>query len=429
MLKIFHKNSIFLLCAVYFFISVFLFISLYNGQGIISPDTASYVNTAKNLLQKSFFSIDGITPDYTRTLGYPLFLAFIYALGGNNTLVVFIQVLLAVLEIYLFYRALILLRISDKFALFGTILLTLNITTIQYSWNISTDFLFEFLIVAAFYCLVNYFYGSHKSRNINIIFLAIILNYALLVRPVLLYINFFACLIFLIAWLRKKIPCWYFLAFSLCFLLVYGGWSYRNYYHSSIFTYTTINNLSMQEFYLPVVSASVDNISEEDAKIKHNKIFIESHPNLDQLNQAQISLLQKEYAIQYFQKNFKAFCWLNIYGLFMTLIAPSKTFIIKNIPHIFIAYALCGTYMLYLIATYIIYLVGIFCNRKNCTLYPIQIAIFFTSAYLALPGAILGLSRYRGAFFPLLLAGAIINMPFIFKNLKRSRITRNSFWK
>jgi 4-amino-4-deoxy-L-arabinose transferase-like glycosyltransferase len=405
-----------IICLIYGLISFTLFFLLFGGQGISSDDTIGYTQTACNLLHKKFFSIDGITPDYSRTPGYPLFLAAIYLLGGGNNSAVALQILLAVLEIYLFYRSLILIRTPPRLAVAGTILVLFNITSYQYSWNISPDFLFGFLLMLALYLIIKY--TCTKNSRFFYLF-TLTLNYALLVRPILVYFNWLIILVLLVLYLIKKVPFRYFLAFLLCFLLFWGSWSYRNYKHSGVFIFSTIQNYNMQKYYAPIITASIERISEKEADLYHDKLFAQQYPETNGksgLENVQVSLLQKKYGLDFLKTHIPQYILANITGLFGMLFAPSKSFMLEIFPSVLSAYLACGIYTLYLAFVYLLYLCGLLFNRKKI-FNPVQMYILFLSGYLAAASAIMCHSRFRAPFFTLLLLGATINSPAVIKSV------------
>ncbi|MDA8243093.1 MAG: glycosyltransferase family 39 protein [Elusimicrobia bacterium] len=51
--------------------------SALSGVLPLNPDSLDYVTLARNLSAHSFFTLDGLTPDYTRAPGYPFLLLFI----------------------------------------------------------------------------------------------------------------------------------------------------------------------------------------------------------------------------------------------------------------------------------------------------------------------------------------------------------------
>jgi 4-amino-4-deoxy-L-arabinose transferase-like glycosyltransferase len=422
MFKFLRQNKIFLICVSYAVISVIFFGLLFHWQGIVNYDTDGYVYTARNLLQQRFFSVDGITPDYNRTPGYPLFLAAIYALGGNDTCITLIQIFLAGLEIYLLYRILLTVGTAQKYALIGAILMLFNLTSYQYSWNIAPDFLFGFLLTLALFFLTRYFYGKHRSSDFTLF--TFVFNYALLVRPILVYFNMLTIIILIVFWLRKKISGQYPLIFALCFLLCWGGWSYRNYKHSGVFIYSTISNYNMLKYNCPPITAWLKKISEKDASEYHDQIFAQKYPEAPKLNQAELSLRQKAYGFEFVRAHFAVFVLLSILGLFGALFGVSRAFLFSTFPALS-AYLLGSLYFIYLSSVYLLYIAGLIKNwRKSSDL--LQLYIFLLSSYLVLPGAIMANSRFRAPFFTLILIGMTVNLNHFFRQKRRGSLPKNS---
>jgi hypothetical protein len=407
---------------MYIAISLISFGLLFHWQSIVNYDTDGYVYTAQNLLQQRFFSTDGTTPDYNRTIGYPLFLTCIYAFNGNNVFVVFSQILLATLEIYLFYRILSIAGAAQKYALLGSGLLLFNLTSYQYSWNIAPDFLFGFLLTLALFFLTRYFYGNRRFSDFAL--LTIILNYALLVRPILVYFNMLIIAVLIAFWLFRKISGKCPLIFVLCFLLCWGGWSYRNYKHSGVFIYSTISNYNILKYNCPPITAWLEKTSEKDASEYHDKMFAQKYPEAYKLNNAELSLQQKAYGLEFIRTHFSTFVLLSIFGLFGTLFGVSKTFLFTTFPAA-PAYLLSGLYLIYLSSIYFLYIAGLLKNwRKSLNL--LQFYILLLSGYLAIPGAIMANSRFRAPFFTLILIGMTLNLDHFFRRNRRWKLPKNS---
>jgi 4-amino-4-deoxy-L-arabinose transferase-like glycosyltransferase len=169
-----QNKGILIVCALYAVISVMLFFLVTGGKYIESNDSDSYIKPALHILQDGFFSTDGINPEYSRTPGYPLFLALIFFVGGTVMGIIVIQMALMTLKVYLFYRILYILGTPVKYSLFGSAFLLINLQSYGYSFTIITESLFLFLIIVALYWLVRYLYGG-RNHTYFLIF-AVALN-------------------------------------------------------------------------------------------------------------------------------------------------------------------------------------------------------------------------------------------------------------
>jgi 4-amino-4-deoxy-L-arabinose transferase-like glycosyltransferase len=418
MKKIFIKNKgIILICTIYCAISLLLFFLMIGGKAIMGPDSPSYIAPAQYLLTDTFFSGNGITPEYYRTPGYPIFLALIYWFGGNNTTIVIVQILLLTVKMYLSFRILVLLHTPQKLALIGTVLLLFNIQSYGYSFAVTTEPLFGFFLVVAVYFLIKYLY--HGRNHWNFFAFAIAINYALLIRPILMYFNMLTVVALLIFFILKKISFRCFALFSLCFVITFCGWSYRNYKHSSVFIFCTLPKDSIQRYYAPIVTAYSKHIKAdvrgyiEGATDYHEKMFLQEYPEaVDHgLNEAQVTILRGKYGTAFIKQHFTEYIWVNIAGLLNMLFTPFQTTLLFKAssisPKLFLLKLVQWLHLIYIFLIYVLYIAGLI---KNNTKYrEIQISIFLLSGYLAAAAAIFATNRYRDPFFPLLVLSAFSN--------------------
>jgi hypothetical protein len=226
------------------------------------------------------------------------------------------------------------------------------------------------------------------------------------------------CLALLIAFIAKKISLKYFVLFTLCFMLAFGGWSWRNYIHSGVFIFSTIQKNNMQRYYAPIITAKVDNIKKpniggfiEGATDYHNEMFLREYPEAgdDSLNAAQISILRGKYGSQFIRIHFLEYVMLNITGFCKMMFRPFQTTLLSKLTTLsakkILLRGLQLLYMAYIFIIYIAYLIGLGIGFKKRDV--IQISIFLLCGYLAIPGAIFATVRFRDPFFPLLLLSAV----------------------
>jgi 4-amino-4-deoxy-L-arabinose transferase-like glycosyltransferase len=409
--KIDNKSAAIVLLA-YLCISFIFFAFVLDGEFIYENDTPGYINNARHFLAERFFSNDGISAELNRTPGYPLFLALIYGLGGGNSTVVVVQILISAIGIYLFYRTLILMGTPVKTAVLGAAFLLLNITTYEYTFRLLTESLFGFCLMFSVYFLARFYYK--EKHFLSFVLFAIALNYALLIRPILIYFNMLLSIYFLVLFLLKKIKFRYFAVFAVFFISVFFGWSYRNYRHSSVFLYSTIQNHNLKNYNSTLLTADIENISEEEARAYHDEQFLTEYPNemTAGLNSAEFSLLEGKYGSAYIKAHFAEYIKLNIKGLFKMMLRPGvRNYLDRLTSNTAVSQLLFLSIVGYLFLTYFFYLSGFVINRNQINI--IQIFIFFLCGYQAAAGAALGISRFRAPFFPLLLLSAVSWFPAV----------------
>lgn len=417
--KIIEYKDIIILCFIYYVIS-FCLLLLWSDKALLASDSQGYINIAKNIISKFFFSQDGVDPDYFRTPGYPLFLATIFYLGGNLNFVIIAQVLISGICIVLAYKTLLLIGFSKNVAKIGTALLLLDLTTYQYSHTILSESLFASTLMISLY-----FFVKWTKSNFDIKYMlgfALCLNYALLIRPILIYFNLIFCIVLLLSVLLKKMHIKQVIIFSIAFLLVFGTWSYRNYSTSNLFTYSTVRNYNLLYFDGEQLCEMVENINNKDATIYMDKLFENKYPDIDKnsLNQAQLHKLYGIVGSQYIQEHFSQYILQNIRGLFTTMFGPSNSFLIS----VFGKNAFINTFILlyisYLGIIYLIYITGLIVNIKKISF--IDLYIFCLCGYLACASASLGYSRFRTAFIQIIVLGSIIAWKSNHKEILKRRV-------
>jgi 4-amino-4-deoxy-L-arabinose transferase-like glycosyltransferase len=174
-----------------------LLIAIHHGDRAIQPDSASYLNPALRLLSSGSYPSDSAR----RTPGYPLFIAFIYWLGGAHPiLVILVQVLIGTASVYLTFR------LGRKFlpawtSLVGAFLLAISVESITNGFYLLTDTLFTFFLITVMLAWVR---AYQEDRLVWCCIAALLMGICVLIRP---EAEFLPALLAL-AWLFKKTIPW-----------------------------------------------------------------------------------------------------------------------------------------------------------------------------------------------------------------------------
>jgi hypothetical protein len=415
--------KILIVCAVYFLISIlfFLFYRRYTMYGLApNHDAFDYVNIANNMLTKGLFSQDGVNPDYIRTPGYPLFLALIFMLGGNIETAAIVQIALSTLGVFLVYKTLLRLNIPVNLALAGAAVFLFDIGSYRYASSILSETLFKVSLICSLYFFVGYFVSGKKFGYF--IAFAVFINCALLIRPILIYFNILLAAAAVVLFVLKRERLRTSAAFLLCFALVFAGWSYRNYRHSSVFIYSTIQNNNRMYWDSRVLTERTERISEEDAFAYHESRFDEEYPDAKSsgLNEAQLSVLRAEYGSRYLKSHFSLYLRQYAAGVFKLMISPHKDIVMNVFPNSrFAAYSVCTIYMALLAALWVLYIGGFALSYKRIDM-P-RLFVFLLCGYLTAAGAVGGYSRFRDPVFPLLLIGAVCGAKTIIERMSADK--------
>ncbi len=228
-----------------------------------SPDTQTYIDPALKLLASGFYPADSAW----RTPGYPFFIAFIYWLGGENPfLVILAQVFVSALTVYLTYQ------FGKKLfphsvALIGAFLLAISVESITYTFELLTETLFTFFLIAVMLAWVNaYQQNSLLWCSIS----AILMGICVMVRPEAV---FFPVLLAL-AWLFKKgIKRVRQLGFAGVFLGIYlltlVPWLVRNNAVLGFPSISTITNYNLLFYNAASLEANLRNLSEAEIRLEY----------------------------------------------------------------------------------------------------------------------------------------------------------------
>lgn len=209
------------------------------------PDSAGYLFPAKTLLTHgTFYDFIPRLPLTFRTPGYPLFLALIYALGGNNSWVCAAQTLLAALLLIPVYKTAFML--SGRTAARGAALLTaLSVLYTVYAYAVLAEILFVFLIAWSVYFFTRFLL---KLVYTDLLYCALLLVASIYVRPVAYYLPF--CLFALLAVFKQLFKLR--LSLTKCAvlliipaLLLLGGWNLRNKIQTGFGGFTTGTNYNI----------------------------------------------------------------------------------------------------------------------------------------------------------------------------------------
>lgn len=202
----------------------------------ISPDSESYLKPGISMASSGIYPPD----NGKRPPVYPLFIALIYFLGGQNPVLIMIaQIVVDSVVIYLTY--LLGTRIFPKpVALVGALIMAINIDSITYEFYYLSETLSTFFTLIA---LLAWGKGFQEDSRGWIVIGAILMGLSVLTRPITLY---FPIILILWSFLKKERPFKENLlnasAYALTFVIVLLPWVIRNYNVLGIPTVSTITN-------------------------------------------------------------------------------------------------------------------------------------------------------------------------------------------
>jgi 4-amino-4-deoxy-L-arabinose transferase-like glycosyltransferase len=238
-----------------------------HPERLYHRDTGSYVRPALNLLAGRGFSqqeTPPFAPDVRRTPVYPLFVALLYGVFGQHSLLVAGgQVLLSALTAGL--AGLLGARLlPQQEAHLGGLLLALSLGAIVYSLYILTETLFTALLLGMSYALVAY---REKRRKRWLIGAGLLAGMAMLCRPIALFWPLVAAS--LAGFVHRG--CWReILQTVLLFLgiaaLVVAPWMLRNHRLTGSLTLSTISSHNLLRYNAATLEADLRGVGQAQVR-------------------------------------------------------------------------------------------------------------------------------------------------------------------
>ena len=398
------KYGIFIAVAVY---TLFLFVFAYFNVDslMIAPDSNGYIYPAKSMIAGDGFRNELGEFDGLRTPGYPLFLAIMFMFKGNLYAVIAMQLLFAALSMYLVYRICILMNLKNIYAFLWAIVFAIDITVYIYSCSILSDAFFMNCIVVTIYFLVKYL---RNKKFGNFVLFIVFLNYSLAVRPILMYYNTLLCLFVFGLWIFKKVSLKHVIVSVLAFVIVFGGWSYRNYLKTGVFEMSYVRNYNMINFDGAMLMSRNEGISVQESREKLVEQFNNENPDVDfsKLTKSQKVKLQATVGKRYIKNNFVDYIFMNIKNLCRTRFGPNLSFLTDTISNPIVHACAVGFNLLYYATIYFLFALGWLLNFKKSTL--ADWFLLTIAGYCMVASASVGYARFRLSFFVVLIIGTAL---------------------
>lgn len=377
--------------------------AFFSFGAVVYPDSPSYMEPAQSFLRDGVMADANGLPTLFRTPGYLLILAAVYGMGGGNGAVVLLQSLMCLLMGLMIYSVVKSVSGNALLGLGGLLLWVLHIENYNYTLSILTEIPFAFFVVLAlfFFCR---FWKSGKYRDVLACFFS--MNYALLIRPQLMYYSVIVAVFLAGASLFRKISWKVTIPYLSIFLICFGGWCARNQYHFGDPQYTFIRHKDYFEYYAPSVYMEVEKVSLQESKNHFHRVLEETVPDYDQRFPVDQLYALSDIGKTYVKQHLGAFVAVNVKGLLQEMFAPGVSYINKLGFPDWMTWCCYGFFSFLLAITYVIYAVGFLKNRSALT--KLDWLIFTLNVYLMASTAVVGYSRFRMAFYAPCLMGAFL---------------------
>ncbi len=239
----------------------------FHPERLIHRDSASYIQPAVNLLAGHGFSQASkapFAPDAQRTPVYPLFIALLYCLfGEQNLAIAAVQALLGAMTAgltYLLARHL----VGERGAFIGGLCLALSLGPIVYTAYILTEILSTLLLVSMTLALVLYL---QKARLAWLVGCGLLAGLAILCRPITLGYPLLCALLLGLAhrgeWRRVLVAA---LALLGTAGLTIAPWVVRNVRVVGLPTVSTINDVNLFLYDAVALKADLEGVAQESMR-------------------------------------------------------------------------------------------------------------------------------------------------------------------
>ena len=287
-------------------IALFFTVQSIASERIFSPDSPSYINTARVFLTTGHIAVSPDRPDAPqarRTPGYPLFIAGIFFFFGETwSALIVTQILLSLGTIIITY--LIVSFVWDtRAAIISVCLLSLDIPSLVSSQKVMTETLFTFVLVVAILSVIAMF-KTPRHAEFFLFSFGLALSVATLIRPISYYLLFpvIPCVIWILKthfrFRRKKIIIAVLMLISPWMLLV-GGWQLRNYIVTGKAEFSYIQGVNLLFYRGAGILAEREGIPFEEARdrLGYGR-YAELHPETTGWSEAQLDWRWKHEGLQ-----------------------------------------------------------------------------------------------------------------------------------
>ncbi len=249
----------------------------------IAPDTASYVEPARELIASHRFFTDG-APEIIRTPGYPLLLTAGLLLGRLALITIGFQIVLSCFTVYMVYRTSRLLFEKEQIALVAAALYAMEPLSILYTSTLVAETLFAAVVMIWVYYLMRYL--RHQSP-VDVFVTGVALSASVYVRPIGYFLPILVATA-LAVWAlvgplhdkRRRLA--HIGVFALTCLGLIGPWQLRNKVETGYAGFSAISSENMYFYLAASVLAAKQHVSfyemQNQLGYQDERIYLQQHP-------------------------------------------------------------------------------------------------------------------------------------------------------
>jgi 4-amino-4-deoxy-L-arabinose transferase-like glycosyltransferase len=307
--------------------------AIYGKQGLIAPDTASYVASASGLAKYGTFSVDGV-PEIMRTPGYPMFLAVFIGLPYWELCVVAAQCLITGLMAALTYKFAESLS-GARAGYLAAIIFTISPLTAVYTSFILTERLASFFIALLYAAIFKFL----KNPGTNSVVLAAAASVCgAFVRPAAMFLPYCVIAFIIICCVARKISVPRIVAFTAVFSLIslapIALWEHRNFQVSGYRGFSSISAMNLYFYNAAGVLAKLENKSFFDVQSElgyyDSNVYKSKHPEQSGLPRGEVFNLMAEEGKKIITDNLYVYTKVHLTGMLFILITPGTNNLVRK---------------------------------------------------------------------------------------------------
>ena len=412
-----RKQLIALLATSFIFKLIVFATTGLNSKSYLSPDSYEYLKLGKNFFKSYIHTNDNfLALSMLRTPGYPLLISII----GHNRIwmVIIFQILISlVISLVVYFMAKNLF--GKKIAILALIFSLVDTSLFTETFALLTEVLFTLMITLGVFYLNKYLTRNASIANLAIS--SILISFSILVRPIgiLILAALAISTIFARGKLLKSLA-----VIFISTLLVFLGWSMRNYSEGQLFKLSTIESNNLLNYEASGALAISKNISLDQAQKIESDLLISSlgaSPTI-----AEISKYQERRAIEIILNNKISIIKLHLIGVAKLMLGPGQGEFIKAISKgertsakNFLEISLIYFMALITFISFVFFVIGLarFFNLKTKNDFLWFLVIVFFIFLLGSSGA-QAYARFRVPLNPMISMFAALGLNFTFEKCK-----------
>ena len=231
---------------------IFIIYSVTTGYKLINPDSIytrdsfEYLKVAENLRNEGILYAGDLNSEINQALfsrrspGYPIFISLSKFICNEDITIIFIQLLIGALNVFILFRILSLFNIKETIKILSLLFFLLFPTQIIYTQTIMSEIFLQTALLAGLYYITKY----HLTEKIKyLIFFNAIIALGILIKPILMY--FWIPLVIIHIWIFKKNHQFTVLFLPLILIFTISSWSLRNYSQTGYLHYSSIRQFNL----------------------------------------------------------------------------------------------------------------------------------------------------------------------------------------